>query len=57
MNIQTKEKQMELYGVAFPHEGVSQNCGLFATEADAQAFIDADADCAGYAYPVPMTIR
>ena len=48
---------MELYGVAFPYEGVSQVIGLFATEAEAQAFIDGDVDCVGYAYPVPMAIR
>ena len=48
---------MELYAVAFPYEGVSESIGLFATEADAQAFIDGDVDCAGYAYPVSMAIR
>ena len=46
-----------LWAVESPYDGVSQSCGVFATLADVEAYIEADKFLSGYAYPVPMVIQ
>jgi ATP sulfurylase len=67
--ITSKEKEIEmfrnenetlavahLWAIEVPYEGVWSSMGLFTTEEQAQAVIDADDFLNGYAFAVPMAL-
>lgn len=45
-----------LWAIEIPYEGVDPNHGLFATQEQAQAVIDADEYLNGHAFTVPMAL-
>jgi hypothetical protein len=45
-----------LWAISVYYEGVQDQYGLFATQEQVQAFIDADEWLSGQSYPVPMAL-